>query len=99
MFTKGDENMSSALLSLLISHILTYVEQELVRNEPALVQDLINDVNSLINKLEALIASKNASIAAVVNPVLSDVAVIADNVIDAGGAVAAQGVQTPQSVN
>ena len=76
--------MSSALMSLLISHILTYAESELAKEEPQLVQDVINDINSMINKLEKLIAAKNVKIASVVNPALDDVKSVVDTAISAG---------------
>ncbi len=59
--------MSSAIMTLLISHILTFVESELVKEEPELVAHLTQDVQSLIAKLEALIEGKSQAVAAVVN--------------------------------
>ncbi len=59
--------MSSAIMSLLISHILTFVESELANLEPT----IIADVQALISKLEALIAAKVAPVAQVAAPVVA----------------------------
>ena len=50
--------MSQAILNLIISHLLTFVESELIKNEPKIVGAITQDVQSLIARLETLIADK-----------------------------------------
>ena len=95
---KNTISVSNAIMSLLISHILTFVESELVKNEPAMMAALEADIRSLIAKLESMLAAKSASVAAVVNPVLNVVSHVAVDAMQAAGQSIAQGVQTPQSV-
>jgi hypothetical protein len=78
--------MSSAIMSLLMSHILTYVESELEKEEPAMLVALESDVQSLVSKLQALIAAKSPAIAAVVNPALAVVSNVAVDAVQAAGA-------------
>ena len=90
--------MSSAIMSLLISHILTFVEGELAKEEPLLMAALVTDVQSLITKLESLVSAKSSVAAAVVNPVLSAVSGVGVMALQAAGSVVEQSVSTPQSV-
>ena len=67
--------MSSAILTMIISNLLTFVEGELIvpgliKNEPEILATLEADLQSLIAKLEALLAAKHPQVAAVVNPIL-----------------------------
>jgi hypothetical protein len=78
--------MSSAIMSLLISHILTFVESELLKEEPELMAVLTQDVQSLISKLEALISGKSTAVAKVVNPVLDVTSKVVTDAISAAGA-------------
>ena len=80
--------MSSAIMSLLISHILTFVESEIAKAEPEMVAALTKDIESLVSKLEALIAKKSPAVAAVTNTVLNGVEVVATAAVDAAGAAA-----------
>lgn len=77
--------ISSAILSLLVSHILTYVEGQLMKAEPEILQDIVNDVQSLINKLESLISSKSSTISSVANPVLNAIESAATISVEAAG--------------
>lgn len=97
-FNDKDYQMSSAIMTLLISHILTFVESELLKEEPEIIAGLVKDVQSLISKLEALIATKSPTVAAVVNPVLSSVSTVAADAVQAAGVVVNQAISTPQSV-
>ena len=81
--------MSSAIISFLIAHILTFVESELAKEEPAIMEALTHDIQSLIIKLESLISAKSEPIASVVNPVLNAVSVVAIEAANAAGAVVA----------
>lgn len=103
--------MSSAIMSLLISHILTFVESELAKEEPDLLAALEADIKSLIVKLESMLSAKSPSVASVVNPALNQVSsVTLDAVQAAGDAIMADsapqlpaesvepGISTPQSV-
>jgi hypothetical protein len=53
--------MSQALMTLIVSHLLTFVESELIKSEPKIVAAVTQDVQSLIAKLEKLIADKAGS--------------------------------------
>lgn len=75
--------MSSAILTLLISHILTFVESELLKEEPTLLAALEADIKSLIGKLESLIAAKSPAVAAAVNPALSIASTVAVDAMQA----------------
>ena len=90
--------MQAAFLSLLISHILTFLESELAKQEPALMAALIADVQSLVKKLESMIATKSPSVAAVVNPMLDSVSHVAGDALQAAGNVVQASLSTPQSV-
>jgi hypothetical protein len=91
--------MSSAIMSLLISHVLTFVEGELAKNEPALIAALEADVNSLIAKLESMLSTKSPSVAKVVNPVLTSVSEIASDAVEAAGTAVANDVVSPVAAN
>lgn len=73
------------LLSALMNHFLSVAEQELIKNEPALVTEIENELKLLISKIENLISTKSSSIAAIVNPVLASAEIVADDVISAAG--------------
>lgn len=90
--------MSSAIMSLLISHILTFLESELAKEEPALMEALIADVQSLVKKLESMIEAKSPKVAAAINPSLEVAAHVAADALQAAGDVVLSRIQTPQSV-
>ena len=74
--------MSSIILSLISSHLLTIIEDELAAEEPAIVALVVQEIQLLISKLEAFIEAKQPIVAAVVNPALavaSTAAVNGDN--------------------
>ncbi len=79
--------MSAAIMSLLISHILTFVENELAKEEPAMLSALEADIKSLIAKLEAMLSAKYPTVAPAINPVLSAVSTVAVQAVQAGGEV------------
>lgn len=79
------------IITLLSSHLLTVLENELLANEPAIVAMIEQEIQLLINKLEAFLESKQPVVAKVVNPALD----VANKALDAGveaGAVAVLGV-------
>lgn len=82
--------MSSAILTLLISHILTFVENELIKEEPAILAALEADIKSLISKLEALLTAKSPAVAKAVNPALEVASTIAVDAVHAAGTVVVQ---------
>lgn len=82
--------MSSAILSLLVSHILTFVEGELAKEAPELVALVIQDIQSLISKLESMIAAKSSNAAAVVTPLLNVAQKVAVDAVQAAGQSVAQ---------
>lgn len=82
--------MSSAIISLLVSHILTFVEGELAKEEPQIIATITQDIQLLITKLESLIAGKSSSAAAVVTPVLNVVGAAATAAVEAAGEAVAQ---------
>lgn len=86
------------LLSALINHFLSVAEQELIKEEPEIVQAIENELKLLISKIENLLYSKYPSVASIANPLLSSAEKVADNSISAAGK-AAVGIQTPQSSN
>ena len=86
------------LLSALINHFLSVAEQELIKDEPEIVQAIENELKLLVSKIENLLSTKSSSVAAIVNPVLTSADTGAHSAISAAGN-AAVGVQTPQSSN
>ena len=82
--------MSSAILTLLVSHILTFVESELLKEEPAILAALEADIQSLISKLESLLSVKAPAVAAAVNPALNVASAVAVDAVQAAGTVLAQ---------
>jgi hypothetical protein len=86
------------LLSALINHFLSVAEQELIKDEPEIVQAIENELKLLISKIENLLSTKSPSVAAIVNPVLTSAETVADSALSAAGK-AAVGIQTPQSTN
>ena len=66
--------MSQAILTLIVSHLLTFIESELVKNEPKIIGAVTQDVQSLIAKLEKLIADKAQTYAVKNAPGLTGVA-------------------------
>ncbi len=50
--------MSNAILSLIVSHLLTFIEQELAKEEPQILAGIEQDIQALIAKLETMIAAK-----------------------------------------
>lgn len=89
--THDGEKMSSAIMTLLISHILTFVESELLKEEPALISAVVGDIQSLISKLESLIALKSPAIESAVAPVLNDVSTALQDGVQAVGASLSSG--------
>jgi hypothetical protein len=86
------------LLSALINHFLSVAEQELIKDEPEIVQAIEHELKLLVSKIENLLSTKSPRVAAVVNPLLTGAEIVADSAISAAGN-AAVGVQTPQSSN
>ena len=82
--------MSSAILTLLVSHILTFVESELIKEDPAIIAALEADIKSLISKLEGLLSAKVPAVAAAVNPALEVASSVAVDAVQAAGSVVAQ---------
>lgn len=82
--------MSSAILSLLVSHILTFVEGELAKEAPELVALVVKDIQSLISKLESMIAVKSSNAAGVVTPLLNLAQKVAVDAVQAAGQSVAQ---------
>lgn len=93
------------LLSALINHFLSVAEQELIKEEPEIVQAIENELKLLVSKIENLLSTKLTSVAPVVNPlitkaetiVLSGINGAVTGINDAGNATV--GIQTPQSSN
>jgi hypothetical protein len=79
--------MQAALVSLLISHILTFVESEFMKAEPAMAAALVHDIQSLIIKLESLVSAKLPAEAPVLNGALSAVSAVASDAVQAVSAV------------
>jgi hypothetical protein len=75
--------MSSAIMSLIVSHLLTFLESELAKNEPQILAVINQDIQLLIAKLEALLKIKAPTVAAVVNPVVEVAGIAADAGIQA----------------
>lgn len=90
--------MSSAIMSLLISHILTFIESELAKEEPVLMAALIADIQSLIAKLESMLTIKSPKISSLANPVLSTVSTGAIDALQAAGNVVEARLSNNQSV-
>ena len=84
--------MSSAILTMIISHILTFLESELIKEEPDLIASLIHDVQSLVLKLEGLIASKLPAMAPALNASMTNLSVIASDAIQVVGSDIVSGV-------
>ena len=82
--------MSSAIMSLIISHLLTFIESELIKSEPKMIAALVHDIQSLISKLELMIQTKSPAVASVLAPVLNSVQNITDSAIEAAGQSLAQ---------
>jgi len=55
------------LLSALINHFLSVAEQELIKDEPEIVQAIENELKLLVSKIENLLSTKSSSVAAIVN--------------------------------
>ncbi len=73
------------LLSYIAGHLLSIIEQELVNNEPEIVELTVKEIQLLIGKLESYISSKSSSVAAVANPVLNEVSTLATTGVSAAG--------------
>jgi hypothetical protein len=78
----------SAILSLVVSHVLVMIEQSLLAAEPQLQAEIIKEIEVLITKLQTYISSKNPSLASVINPVLQTTEVVADAAVEAGATAA-----------
>ena len=78
------------LLSYIINHLITAIEYELVREEPEVVAITVKEIELLISKLETYISTKSSPAAAVVNPILSEVGVVATAAVSAAGNAVAQ---------
>lgn len=75
----------SILLSALINHFLSVAEQELIKDEPELVEAIENELKLLVSKIENRLSTKLSSVAAVVNPVLTSAETVIDSSIAAAG--------------
>lgn len=82
----------SILLSILGSHIVRVVEDELVNDEPAVVDMIVKEIELLIMKLENLIANKSPEISGLCKPVLDDIGKAAVNMTQAAGDAAVDSV-------
>ncbi len=80
--------MSNLLLSALINHILTVVENTLISDEPEIVAAIEKELKLLVTKIESLLSSKSPQVAAVINPVLDKAETVADSAIGAAGKAA-----------
>jgi hypothetical protein len=76
----------SFIITLLSSHLLSVIENELVSNEPEIVAMIEQELSLLITKLESYLTSKNAPVATIVNPVLTRATTLSNAVINAGAA-------------
>ena len=62
----------SLVLTLLSSHILTILENELVSSEPAIKNMIVQEIELLISKLENLIEKKSPKVSGVANTGLTE---------------------------
>lgn len=80
----------SLLLNILISHILSMLEKELVASEPEIVAMIIKEVGVLSADLEALVIKHMPKVASAVNPIVDGAAKVVDAGVQAAGAVLVQ---------
>lgn len=81
--------MSNILLSALINHILTVVENTLISDEPQIVASIETELKLLVTKIENLLASKSPNVASIVNPVLENADTLANTAVSTLGNVLA----------
>lgn len=77
----------SLLLSALIGHVLSLIEAEIAREEPAAIAAIAKELEVLVARLESYIALKNPQIAAVANPAIEVVTHVAIDAMNAAGDV------------
>lgn len=81
----------SLLLTVLSSHLLSEIENELIKSEPAIVEMIINEINLLVTKLQAFIDQHAPKIGQVVDPILSAAENVTERAINAAGDAAVNG--------
>lgn len=67
------------ILTLLSSHLLSIIENALIKEEPEIVAAMEQEIALLITKLESYVSKKSPAVSAVVTPILNS----ANNVVDA----------------
>ena len=80
------------IISLLSTHLLSAIENELLQEEPAIIEIAVKEVELLISKLENLIVKKSPTAAAILEPVLTQVGKTAINMVQASGEAAVASV-------
>ncbi len=85
--------MSSEILNLLVSHILAFVESELLKAEPEIIENITQDIKSFITKIEAIISSKSQSVGEIAFPFLNEVSKVAINAVEVAGHSVEQSAQ------
>ncbi len=85
----------SMILTLIMNHLLTIVENELATAEPQIVTMIVDEIQLLISKLENYIAAHAPAVAKVANPALANASAIATNAVQAAGTAALQPVNEP----
>ena len=78
----------SAILSLVVSHVLVMIEQALLAAEPQIQAEIIKEIDVLITKLQTYVSSKAPSVAGVINPALQATETIATAAVEAGATAA-----------
>lgn len=76
---------------MLSSHLLSIVEHELLQEEPAILNMIVQEIELLVSKLENLLAAKSPKVAAVANPVLNAAGATAVHMVEAAGEAAVAG--------
>lgn len=71
------------LITLISSHLLTILENELMASEPEIVSMIVKEVELLINKLEAFINEKSPALASVLNPALDEANKLSSSAVNA----------------
>lgn len=80
------------LLTFLASHLLTILENLLVKEEPSVVAQVEQEARLLISKIESLLQAKSPAVAKVVDPALNLVSTLANDAVDAAGNAIVQDV-------
>jgi hypothetical protein len=84
----------SAIMSLVVSHLLTIIENELITEEPAVLALVVQEIQLLISKLENFIQGKSPAIAAALNPALTAAGTVAVASVNAASNVIENAVNT-----